>query len=66
MIRDNIELIYCPAERMINDYFIKPIQGSLFRITRDIIMGPTAFPEDKRVGNNQNMRKILSGSIIDT
>ena len=43
-IRDRIEngelqLIYCPTERMIGDYFSKPLQGSLFRIFRDVVMG---------------------------
>ena len=29
--RENIELRRCPTERMIADYFTKPLQGSLFR-----------------------------------
>ena len=50
---------------MIADYFTKPLQGSLFKKMRDIIMGLTAFPEEERVGNNQNVRKFSSGSISD-
>ena len=47
--RENIELRHCPTERMIADYFTKPLQGSLFRKMRDIIMGVTLFPVEKRV-----------------
>ena len=34
---------------MIADYFTKPLQGSLFRKMRDIIMGVTSFPVEERV-----------------
>ena len=47
--RENIELRHCSTERMIDDYFTKPLQGSLFRKTRDIIMEVTSFPVDERV-----------------
>ena len=47
--RENIELKHCPTERMIADYFTKPLQGSLFRKMRDIIMGVTSFPVEERV-----------------
>ena len=48
--RENIELVHCPTERMIADYYTKPLQGSLFRKMRDIIMGLIAFPDEERVG----------------
>ena len=37
------------TEYMIADYFTKPLQGSLFRNMRDIIMGVTSFPVEERV-----------------
>ena len=36
-----INLIYCPTEDMIADYFTKPLQGAVFRRFRDIVMGVT-------------------------
>ena len=47
--RGNIELRHCPTECMIADHFTKPLQGSLFRKMRDIIMGVTSFPVEERV-----------------
>ena len=44
-----LKLRHCSTERMIDDYFTKPLQGSLFRKTRDIIMEVTSFPVDERV-----------------
>ena len=38
---DNINIIYCPTEIIIADYFTKPLQGALFKKLRDIIMGHT-------------------------
>ena len=66
LTRDSIELIQCPTERMIADYFTKPLQGSLFRKMRDIIIGITNFPEEESVRYTQNMSLKLSGSSIDT
>jgi KUP system potassium uptake protein len=36
---DNFEVRYCPTEQMVADFFTKPLQGSLFRKLRDIILG---------------------------
>ena len=44
---------------MITDYFTKPIQGSLVRKRRDIIMGPTIFLEDDKIV------KIRAKSYLD-
>ena len=37
--RNEIQIQYCPTEKMLADYFTKPLQGSLFRKFRAIIMG---------------------------
>ena len=55
--RENIELIHCPTERMVADYYTKPLQGSLFKKMRDIVMGLTPFPDDERVGLNEELKK---------
>ena len=34
---------------MIADYYTKPLQGSLFKNMRDILMGLAPFPDEERV-----------------
>ena len=36
-----LNVSYCPTLDMIGDYFTKPLQGSLFRKFRNIILGIT-------------------------
>ena len=47
--REGIELLHCPTERMIADFYTKPLQGSLFKKMRDIVMGLAPFPDEERV-----------------
>ena len=53
----NIELVQCPTERTVADYYTKPLQGSLFKKMRDIVMGLTPFPDEERVGLNEEVKK---------
>jgi hypothetical protein len=39
LAKDNIEIQYCPTQQMLADFFTKPLQGSLFKLLRDVIMG---------------------------
>lgn len=45
-----LEIGWCPTEDMIGDYATKPVQGSLFRKFRDMIMGvvPPKSPSSKK------------------
>ena len=52
-IRDSgLRVVYCPTESMLADFFTKPLQGSLFRLFRDVLLGrahisalfPAPFP----------------------
>ena len=45
---------------MIADYFTKPLQGSIFRKMRDIIMGLVNFIDEKCVGSCQKVISISS------
>jgi hypothetical protein len=36
---ETIDVQHCPTEQMLADFFTKPLQGSLFRKFRDVIMG---------------------------
>ena len=41
-LRDNdIDVTYCPTDKMVADFFTKPLQGSQFRLMRDVILGRT-------------------------
>ena len=62
--REGIELIHCPTERMIADYYTKPLQGSLFKKMRDILMGLAPFPEEERVGVQKKVRSEAKSSGI--
>ena len=37
--RGQVKIEHCPTERMIADFFTKPLQGRLFRLLRDYVMG---------------------------
>ena len=47
LIRDNMEPIYFPTERMIADSFTKILQGSLFKKMKDILMGLSILSEEE-------------------
>ena len=36
---ENLDVQHCPTEQMLADFFTKPLQGSLFRKFREVIMG---------------------------
>jgi hypothetical protein len=38
---EGIDVVYCPTEDMLADFFTKPLQGSLFEKFRQVIMGYT-------------------------
>ena len=57
LTREDIDLHQCPTERMIADFFTKPLQISLFLKMRDIIMGLSPFPIEERVENNGHKYK---------
>jgi hypothetical protein len=48
--KGELSVEYCPTLDMIADYFTKPLQGSLFRKLRDLIIGvvPADFEKYKR------------------
>ena len=34
-----LDIVYCPTEMMVADFFTKPLQGALFRKLKSVIMG---------------------------
>ena len=61
----NIKIVHCPTKQMIADYFTKPLQGALFHMFRNVIMGwdhvstvYTGYDAPKeRVENNEERLK---------
>ena len=51
-----IRVQYCPTEEMIADYFTKPLQGSLFKKFRNMILG---IMEDDIGVYKENYRQAL-------
>ena len=39
MKQNGIQVEYCPTDLMVADFFTKPLQGSLFKKFKDVIMG---------------------------
>ena len=67
--REGINLLHCPTERMIADFYTEPLQGSLFKLMRNIIIGLTPFPNEERVGLRENVSEVASvkcGSTLST
>ena len=52
--REGIDLEYCPTAQMLVDFFTKPLQGKLFKLMRDVIMGNTPFTMEERVGETKS------------
>ena len=70
MKSEGIKVEYCPTEKMIADFFTKPLQGALFRKFRDIILGYKHISSlhnvhedatfEERVGENVSGRNVKS------
>ena len=63
--KGEISVEYCPTYLMIADYFTKPLQGRLFKLFRDVIMGYrpltdvlSEIPSKERVGNGGKNRIV--------
>ena len=56
--RENISVKHCRSEEMIADFLTKPLQGSLFKRMRSIIMGYAPFPTEERVGKYVNVKIV--------
>ena len=66
--KGEIEVVYCPTEKMLADYFTKLLQGALFKKLRRVIMGwdsistlqdATSSKMKERVGICDQNRVIL-------
>jgi hypothetical protein len=62
-----LEIVYCPTEEMLADYFTKPLQGALFHKFREVIMGwkhintfksSVPSPSKERVGDTNESSPV--------
>ena len=65
--KEEIEVQFCPTHLIIADYFKKPLQGKLFKLFRDLIMGYKHIGDiladiesnaKERVGSKKKWQKI--------
>ena len=47
--REKIQLLHCRTDKMIADYFTKPLQGGPFKKLRNHVMGESIIPAEERV-----------------
>lgn len=51
--KKTVKVMYCCTEEMLGDYYIKALQGELFRFFRSIIVGHVSifdmFPDDPKI-----------------
>ena len=60
--RNNMSIIYCPTAEMIADFFTKPLQGSLFRKFRALIMNLPTSDVDYQLQESQECVEANGGA----
>lgn len=73
----DIRIEHCPTTEMVADYFTKPLQGSLFRAMRNVIMGYAPYTSlkrykkeadvvesEERVGNMPELQTVTTSKIV--
>ena len=60
-----LEIVHCPTEQMLADYFTKPLQGKLFHMFRDVIMGWKHVDTLKDIASSTHKERVGSSSISD-
>ena len=70
--RKHIDIIHCRTEHMLADFFTKPLQGSLFRKFRAVLLGlehtstltaPTTSTPEERVGYKKEPKLVVTSSV---
>jgi len=71
---EGISVVYCPTDEMLANFFTKPLQGSLFRKFRAVLLGhchvntltKTPLPPSKERVENSILEKVRSGASGQT
>ncbi|KAG7373305.1 reverse transcriptase RNA-dependent DNA polymerase [Nitzschia inconspicua] len=72
---EGLNIVHCPTEEMLADFFTKPLQGTLFRKFRDVILGhkplsslsvPVTSLREERVGRDIETQTLLrTGTLLE-
>ena len=60
--REGLKVKYCKTEKMLADFFTKPLQGGLFKYLRSMVMGHALLPSEERVDKNGRNEKFENKS----
>jgi hypothetical protein len=58
----SVVMSYCPTKEMVSGYFTKPLQGSLFRVHRNAIMGISQADYDFYADEYKEAKKVARQS----
>ena len=56
--KEGITIRYCPTEQMLSDFLTKPLQGSLFRKFRDVLLGHIHISQLRLAGPNEPEERV--------
>jgi hypothetical protein len=59
----NIDVQYCPTEQMLADFVTRPLQGSLFRKFREVIMGQKHIDSLKTTTTNTSQERAEKDNL---
>ena len=65
MISELLSVEYCPTECMLADFFTKPLQGSLFRKFRDVLLGYQHINTLRRVSTSPPQTDALDSIPVE-
>jgi hypothetical protein len=60
-----LQIVYCPTGQMLVDYFTKPLQGKLFHLFRDVIMGWKHIDTLKHAPSSMSKERVEDMGILD-
>ena len=67
LLTEGVDVMYCPTAKMLAGFFTKPLQGSLFRKFRDVIMGlkhiDTLLEDDEAVSAKERVGSNMGDSM---
>ena len=58
-------MIYCPTGEMLADFYTKPLQGNLYRIFRDVIMGLKHISTLKEITQATYQERVVNSVTSD-
>jgi hypothetical protein len=62
---ENINVVYCPTECMVADFFTKPLQGKLFHYLKAIVMGHKSLESLIAQFNAKNQERVVENPKSD-